>query len=505
MTAVRTPVLAGTWYPAQPGPLRDQVKAFLAGAEPERIPPGDPLIALAPHAGYQYSGAVAGKLYGALSGRRFAAVFILAPCHRTALRRPALSSLDAFATPLGEVPLAADIVRALGASDAFEINDRAHAFEHAVEIQLPFLQCALPAGTPIVPILFPRLERVHRHRAARALDPWRDGRHLLLISSDLTHYGDAYGYVPFTTDVADRLERLDGGAIRKFLDRDADGLMAYAQETGITMCGVEAAAIALDDPSAGPHRAALLSYERSADLTGDENLSVSYAAAVICSAAAVGESGESSKTSESSDATVAPLSEAEKGEAAPIGHLTAHERRYLVRLAREAVTAAVRGNRSVDPIALAAGMGLEFSHSLEEKRGAFVTLTLDGRLRGCIGTLEARKTLAVAVADSAASAALDDPRFDPVTPAELEQLKLEVSALTPLQPVDSPDDIDIGRHGILLCKEDRQAVFLPQVPAEQGWDLATTLDHLALKAGMKTGAWRRDCSFKVFEAEICHE
>lgn len=489
MTNTRQPILAGTWYPAQPDRLRREVRSYLSRGEPARLPAGDPIIALAPHAGYRFSGPVAGALFGALAHRRFEAVFILAPNHRAPLRRPALGGQAAFATPLGEVPVAADIVQRLAAEGFYGIDDHAHAGEHAVEIQLPLLQCAWPEVPPIVPILLPRLTADQRRQAARALDPWRDGRHLLLVSSDLTHYGEAYRYVPFDTDVPERLERLDRGAIDRFLDRDADGLAAYREDTGITMCGLDAAAVAVDWTAPRPCRSALLAYERSAELTGDPELSVSYAAAVIC----LGR--EHGRQDAADDGQAAAGRDA----------LTAAERDFLVRLARAAVDAAVRGAGAVDPAALAAEAGLPLSRRLLAARGAFVTLTVAGRLRGCIGSLESDTPLAETVAEAAVGAALRDPRFDPVAPHECPRLAIEVSALTPPRPVAGPHEIEIGRHGILLARGGRRAVFLPQVPGEQGWDLPTTLDHLALKAGLPADAWRRDCSLRVFEAEICRE
>lgn len=478
MTAVRPPVLAGTWYPAETDVLRRQVEQYLAGADPARLPAGAPVIALAPHAGYQYSGAVAGKVLGLLRDRRYDAVFILAPSHRAPLQRPALSSLDAFATPLGEIPIARAIVKQLVDTGAFEVNDRAHAFEHAIEILLPFLQCALPAATPIVPILIPRLDRRRRRAAARALDPWRDDRHLVLVSSDLTHYGHDYGYVPFTEDVPRRLAQLDTGALQKFLARDAEGLLAYAEVTGITMCGLEAAAVAVDASLPAGSEAVLLDYTRSSDLTGDQDLSVSYAAALI----------------------TRPPETARQG---ATDRLTADERAFLVQLARAAITTAVTDEAPPDAAELAAAAGLELRPALREKRGVFVTLTLDGRLRGCIGHIEGVEPLLAAVITNAQAAALRDPRFTPVRPEDLPRLGIEVSVLTPLRRVDGPGQIEIGRHGILLGKGRRRAVFLPQVAVEQGWDLDTTLDHLAVKAGLPAEAWREGCTFEVFAAEIC--
>ena len=472
MTAVRPSILAGTWYPGDPQRLRKQVEEFLADVDDVAAPTGTPVIALAPHAGYEYSGAVAGKLFGLLQGREFAAVFILAPNHRAPVQRPVVSSMSAFATPLGEVPVATDVVADLVASGAFVVNDRAHAFEHAVEIQLPFLQCALPAGTPIVPILVPHLTDQQRSEAARILEHWRDGRHLFLVSSDLTHYGREYGFVPFTEEVPAKLEELDTGALLRFLAHDASGLLDYGHDTGITMCGLPAAALVLSGTQPENHEAALIAYARSADREGDFTLSVSYAAALICDP--------------SYEATPAPTTS-----------LTDTDRHFLVNLARQAVTAAVQGEPAPAAVAV--------SPALTEPRGAFVTLTRDGRLRGCIGYIEGVKPLVEAVVDNAASAATGDPRFPPVSEDELADLQVEVSALTPLRSVSGPTDIEIGRHGILLSKAGHQAVFLPQVAPEQGWDRDTTLENLALKAGLPADAWRQDCEFQVFEAEICED
>ncbi len=468
MPNVRPPVLAGSWYPAAPALLRARVQGYLAAADAVDHPRGKPRLAVAPHAGYDYSGPTAGKLYGMLAGQVYAAVFILAPSHRARLRRAALSGAEAFATPLGDVPVARDIVAALAASPWFEIDDQAHAREHAIEIQLPLLQCALPAGIPIVPILVPHLDHEARCQTAAALGRWRDGRHLFIVSSDFTHYGEDYGYVPFTQDVPQRLEQLDTGAILKILAHDGDGLVSYGTATGITMCGLDAAAVALTGAAPAGYEAALLGYARSADQEGDYARSVSYAALVLCAG---------------DDEVV----------------LTPDDRAVLLRLARSAVAAAVRG---LPGPALPDPLG----ERLGARRGAFVTLkSPDGNLRGCIGVIEARSSLAEAVVANARAAALEDPRFRPVAEGELSGLQIEVSALTPLRRASGLAEIEVGRHGILLVKGRRRAVFLPQVAPEQGWDLPTTLDHLARKAGLAAGDWRNETELHIFEADVLSE
>lgn len=182
--------------------------------------------------------------------------------------------------------------------------------------------------------------------------------------------------------------------------------------------------------------------------------------------------------------------------------LTDREIAFLKELARLSVDAAARGRPGPDPRSMSAVAGTPLDGALGENLGAFVTLHLDGNLRGCIGHITSDRPLAVTVAECARSAAVRDPRFAPVSPDELAFLDLEVSVLTPLRPVAGPEAIELGRHGILLDRGGRQSVFLPQVPGEQGWDLETTLDHLARKAGLDPGAWREDTRFHVFEAVV---
>ncbi len=184
------------------------------------------------------------------------------------------------------------------------------------------------------------------------------------------------------------------------------------------------------------------------------------------------------------------------------GPLDPAEKEFLIDIANRAVTAAVRDKAAPDAQALAQERGINLSGRLSQSRGAFVTLTMDGHLRGCIGYIQGSNPLFEAVADNGRSAAVSDPRFPPVSEPELARLELEISALTPLRSIDGFEEIQIGVHGILLSKSGRQSVFLPQVASEQGWDVKTTLTQLALKAGLAPDAWASGAKFQVFEAEI---
>ena len=281
-TAVRPPVLAGTWYPGDPETLAMMVDGFL-GAGPATPPlPGKPAVLLVPHAGYAYSGPVAGRGYRTVRGRRYRRVVILAPNHRVAISRIALPSAAAYETPLGRVPLDSDALAALAGSPAFTVSDAAHGPEHAVEIQLPFLQRVLDPLPPVVPLLVPSAGPELRREAAAALADWTDGRTLWVVSSDMTHFGPAYGYVPFTDRIPERIAALDRGALERIAAWDADGLVEYGRRTGITMCGLAAMALAMSAPWPVRPRVVELGYARSGDQEGDYTLSVSYAAAAAC-------------------------------------------------------------------------------------------------------------------------------------------------------------------------------------------------------------------------------
>lgn len=183
--------------------------------------------------------------------------------------------------------------------------------------------------------------------------------------------------------------------------------------------------------------------------------------------------------------------------------LDAGERRELLRVARGAIEEHL-GRAG-------AGAAIDLTPGLLEPRGVFVTLRVPGPaesgvgvLRGCIGSLASARPLHEEVGRNAVAAAFHDPRFPPLRPEELDAVRLSVSALTPVRPVDGPSEIVVGRHGVVLVLGDRSAVFLPEVAVDQGWDRTALLRNLARKAGLDANAWR-GASFRVFETESFSE
>ncbi len=178
--------------------------------------------------------------------------------------------------------------------------------------------------------------------------------------------------------------------------------------------------------------------------------------------------------------------------------LSDDQKKHLLRIARQSMEAAVRGGRGPDLRTQ--------DPALLEKRGAFVTLKRHGQLRGCLGYVEGIMPLIEAVAENAAAAALRDLRFPPVRASELPEITIEVSALTPLAPVEDPEQVEVGRHGLMVCLGPNRGLLLPQVPGEFGWQREQFLAHTCLKAGLPPDSWRNPAAqLYSFEAEVFGE
>jgi AmmeMemoRadiSam system protein A len=171
------------------------------------------------------------------------------------------------------------------------------------------------------------------------------------------------------------------------------------------------------------------------------------------------------------------------------------ERRWLLRLAHLSIRSAVTGNKVTTP---------EATTHLKEPRGAFVTLHKNRELRGCIGMIAAVAPLDETVREMARAAALEDPRFDPVSGAELDSLQLEISVLSPMFEI-APEDVVVGRHGLMMSYGGRRGLLLPQVPVEVGWDRETFLSQTCRKAGLPLDQWKKGAKIEAFTAEVFGE
>lgn len=453
LETARPPAVAGTFYPADASELTKMVDGFLAQASP--APALEVVALISPHAGYVFSGGVAAHSYAALKGRKIERVVVIAPSHYEAFPFSAVYDGAAYLTPLGRVPVDRAFAAQLAKSSRLiQLSSRGHGTsgkrgEHALEVQLPFLQRVL-GQFQLVPIVMGG----QSYESCRALGVRLAGmitgpETLIVASSDLSHYH------PYADAV-----RMDRKTLKGVEDWDYLSMSQNFEHRIWEACGggpIIAAMIAAE--RLGAREARILKYANSGDVTGDRSRVVGYGAVALVRA------------------------KARRSAASAAFSLTREERQWLLKIARDSVQAAVKAGSLADcsPGGFAA---------LARERGAFVTLRVQGRLRGCVGYTAPSKPLCETVRDVAALAAMRDRRFRPVIVQELGALEYEISVLSPLRRVLDISQIRVGRDGLVLRLGEREGLLLPQVPVDEGWDRPAFLEGLCQKAGLPQHAWK---------------
>lgn len=511
-TDVHGPVVSGFFYPRDTDKLKEMVDRLLATVPAKEIS-GRPVALISPHAGYDYSGGVAAYGYKTLQGRGYKRVIVLAPSHYGKRYRGA-SILKAgyYKTPLGQIEIDREVCNHLiehppyfGHDALFGYYAGAYKNEHSIETQLPFLQTVL-GDFKLVPVLLGLLMEDDFQKVADALRPYMDEDTLVVASSDFTHYGDRFGYVPFRSNIEENLKKLDYGAIERILALDFDGFMKYREETGISVCGFYPISVLLKLLPEGT-QGTMLVYDTSGRMTKDFSHSVSYTSIVFT---ASGKKTGKVLEGPSNGVHFRHKQTCLKPNSAPIllvgedspsmGELTVEEGQTLLSLARATLDNYTRSGR------LPEVKDGTFSPRLREKYGVFVTLHKNGELRGCIGHILPKAPLWKAVMENAVNSGFRDFRFPPLREEELKEVSLEVSVLSPLRRISGPEEFQVGREGILIRLGNSSAVFLPQVATEQGWDREQTLCHLCRKAGLPWYAWwNKDMEFHVFTTTVFRE
>ena len=478
---VRTPAVAGQFYPADADELRIMVDALLANAAHSE---GEPIGLMAPHAGYIFSGAVAARAFKQIEGVQYDVIVVIGPNHRDpAFDKVSVYAEGAFRTPLGEVPVDTETARKLLEADERLVFDRkVHSAEHSIEVELPFLQRLYPSGFSFVPIVIGRHTAQNIDALSNALIGVLSGHKALIVaSSDMSHYPPYEQANQIDRRTLAAIETLDPEEVRWC---EVRALAEDIPNLGTTLCGGDAVEVVMRVSQAlGANQATTLMYANSGDTPfGDRDNVVGYGAVMFWR----------------SDAPQTPTATA--GEKAialsptPRGKLSQEHKDWLLNLARSTLENYLKAG--VVPLAQPQ------EPELQRPAGVFVTLKEYGELRGCIGRIVGDLPLYLAVQKMTLAAALQDSRFPPVSVAELPALEYEISVLSPTEPVDSVEDIEVGKHGVILVKDGHQAVFLPQVAVEQGWTRDQMLAHLSEKAGLPADAWREGAQFYVFTADV---
>ena len=478
---VRYAVMAGKFYPDEPGRLSTAIDYMMQDALAPELE--KPVVLVVPHAGYVYSGQICADAFRLASRYSYDRIIILGTNH-TASDFQGVSIFDTgeFETPLGRFPVDEEMAKKIIATGKPVTADRrVHLAEHSIEVILPFIQKVFPKAK-IVPIIIgePNLEMCQRFGGILA-EALREKNALIIASSDLSHY-------PGYSDA----NEVDRGTLNAVLRLDPDVLLTevrrqeslHVRNFVTTACGLAPILTAMAAArSLGADCGRVISYANSGDTTlGDRSRVVGYAAVSFCKASLP--CSESLKARTPDQGAMPPT-------------LTGEQKQVLLSFARNTLKQYLETEttplfRREDP-------------AFQENQGAFVTLKKHGELRGCIGNMTQDLPLYQVVGRMALSAALQDSRFPQLSLAELKDVKIEISALSPYQRVASVDKIRVGQDGVLLKRSGRSAVFLPQVAPEQGWTRNEMLDNLCRKAGLASDCWKQDAEFHTFQAVIFSE
>ena len=471
----REPAVAGEFYPAEPARLESAVRGFLSDALPPR---GEPPIALVlPHAGYIFSGQIAADGWRQAMTGTYDLVVLLGTNHTVPeFRGVSIYAGPGFRTPLGvaevDTRLASDLI---AADPEFVFDPAPHLREHSIEVQVPFVQVAFP-GVKILPAIVGRPDPDLCERFGKALARAVGSRKVLVVaSSDLSHYPAYDDARSSDASILTAIASLDASALRR-----AIGVEMRKGRPNLETCACGEAPILAAIAAAkalGATRGVVVSRANSGDTAvGNRERVVGYGAVAL---------GRGPVGADLSALTPVPTPPAD----APLGPA---DKRALLAFARRSIERFLAGGtaplaRGLPPVA-------------DRKQGVFVTLTKHGELRGCIGHMGVDLPLGQATGMVALDAAFSDQRFPPLEPSELHEIDIEVSVLTPLVHVSGSDAIKIGEDGVVIRKAGRSAVFLPEVPVEQGWDKTALLAHLCVKAGLPIDAWTSGAEFYTFHS-----
>lgn len=452
---VRKAAAAGQFYPEKPEELRKQIDSFLKEGNSSSI---KTRFLISPHAGYVFSGPVAGKGYAVID-KNVKRVIVIGPSHREYFKGIVLPEVDFYQTPLGKVRIDKKTVEQMKSSPVVVSVHGADMLEHSIEVQIPFLQVTLKEFS-FIPIIVGEIEPV---RVAAMIEPFIDSQTAVIASSDLSHYYPNK-----------KARIIDDASVNEILNGNLDGqidgcgripikiLMHLAQKKGLCPVKLDARTSFDVAPQYGSELrvvgyTSIAYYDRKKDKKEIEN-------------------GNNDT-------------------------LSTEQKKFLLNLARENLNAAVRRTGRIIPE--------KIPEELKENLGCFVTLKVNGMLRGCIGYIEPIKPLYEAIIDNASNAALRDPRFTPVQEKELGAIQLEVSVLSKPVPFLYADTTELLQklipefHGVILYKGGYQSTFLPQV-WEQLPDKVQFLEHLAVKAGLPRDAWKT-ARYEVYTTQHFNE
>jgi MEMO1 family protein len=434
---------------------------------------------IAPHAGYVYSGRIAAAAFSATpKNADYDNIFIIGSSHTMSFDGASVYDLGDYLTPLGKAKVNLEIAAKLKSSSrVFRFNSDSHSNEHSIEVQVPFIQYYYSKQMQIVPIIIGTNNASTIKEIAEALRPWFTSDNLFVISSDFSHYPPYTNAVENDKATADAI--ISGkpsefiGTLKKNALKDTPGLATSmcGWSSGLTLLYLSEGNSSLEYKK--------IDYCNSGDSQyGDKTQVVGYNAIALI------EKSTGSKKEQKSPGEVS---------------FTDDEKKMLFSIARNAIRSRLYDEKlkDADPE--------KMPPELKQKFGAFVTLKINGVLRGCIGRFVSDDPLYDVVRASAISSAFEDPRFPQLTKAEYDKLEIEITVLGPKRKINNINEIVLGRHGIYIEKGYHAGTMLPQVPIEYGWTVEEFLGYTSRdKAGIGWDGWK-DANIYIYDGLVLEE
>ncbi len=456
---------AGQFYPGKKDDLEKQLVELFKNAQPISSENKNLQAIISPHAGYIFSGEVAASAFNQIPENIvYKRVFVLASSHQFSFGGAAVYCNGNYETLLGEIKVDTKLSEKLiEESDVFYDKPEVHENEHSLEVQLPFLQHKLGNDFLLVPIILGTNSTDDCKKIATALKPWFNSENLFIISTDFSHYPNYNDAKEADKKTADAICSNQPDKLQTILKENRNDRI---ENLVTSLCGWTSVLSLLYLTENKDYQFEKIGYQNSGDskVYSDKNRVVGYWAIAVYN----------------------------KENSMQISNL---EKEEILEKARHSIKTFLETGKKgklIEPVS---------SGILSEITGAFVSIYVNGKLRGCIGGFAQEKTLNELVQNLAVSAARD-MRFENVKLEELDKMVLEISVLSPLKKIESIDEIVLGKHGIFIQQDFNTGTFLPQVIDKSGWDVKQFLGHCARdKAGIGWDGWKTADVF-IYEAVV---
>jgi MEMO1 family protein len=471
----RQPVAAGRFYSANKQTLEGDISGYFA--ECRKTPSNWKIRAIiTPHAGYVFSGKIAAEAFHAIPPNSvYKNIFIIGSSHTMQFEGASVYKSGDYITPLGKITVNREIAgKLISDNKVFDFPENAHKQEHSIEVQIPFIQYYFKDTPQIVPIILGTNNEYTVKKIAEALKPYFTDDNLFVISSDFSHY-------PSYTDArrTDSITALGiaSGKAETFLYNLKKNSEEGVPGLATSMCGWTSG-LTLLYLMEGKKDLEIkhIDYRNSGDSPyGNKNEVVGYHAFAV-----IDRPGKSEKSEEQPTDIV----------------FSRNEKNQLFRIAENSIRTMLYENKKFIP------EEKDMTDNLKKQLGAFVTLKLNGTLRGCIGRFISSDPLYIVVRESAISSAFEDPRFTPLTKEEFEKTEIEITVLGPMKKINDISEIVLGKHGIYIRKGSRSGTMLPQVATENKWTVEEFLGYTSRdKAGIGWTGWK-DAEIFIYEGIV---